>query len=189
MLSAATAHALSEALIDTERAAEQVGWDAPPQLLGMFTRLDTTIEIAPVPLHPETWRARDPLKPDAYIPVTAILDVLTAYFTAPLTPAWLSEWLHEDGRTPVGFAFLCEGRETLNSPGQRRSGLQAVANAGDNAIRSLSALDVDGRYYHVLRRRGSATASANTDHDPTPLIRQTTLGACLYRLRHLARPA
>ncbi|RKN50466.1 hypothetical protein [Micromonospora endolithica] len=189
MLSAATAHALSEALIDTERTAEQAGWDNPPQLLGMFTEADTPVEIAAVPVRPKTWHASNPLHPGAYIPATAILEVLTAYFTSPLTPAWLSAWLHQDDRAPVGSAFLCENPGDSRTPGHPYSDLRAMPDAADNAIRSLSAADIDGRYYYVLRRRGSDMASANTDHDSTPLIRQTTAGACLYRLRHLTRLA
>ncbi|MBM0230508.1 hypothetical protein JNW91_00635 [Micromonospora sp. STR1_7] len=189
MLSAATARAIGEALIDTERAAEQAGWDAPPQLLAMFIRPGTTIEIAPVPLHPATWRDSNPAQTGPYIPATAILDALTAYFTATRTPDWLRTWLRDEGRTPVGFAFLCEGWSSPRTAGYRHGGIRLFPYYEDDMVRSLSAFDTDGRYYHVLRRRGADTASASTDDDPAPLIRQTMLGSCLYRLRHLALPA
>jgi len=61
MLSTATV-----TLIRTEALANQLGWNNPPVLLGLFahhTPALTAIEVKPYPIDPKLWHLPDPHHP------------------------------------------------------------------------------------------------------------------------------
>src|SRR6266508_5761308 len=121
MLAASTVEALTAALAHTEAAAERAGWDGPPELIGLFDRAVTSterdIEIDPFPLEASAWRIPDPHRPGHDLPVPAVLQAIADTLIPPTTPSWLPDWLHDRGRTLIGFGFCCEGWATAGYPG------------------------------------------------------------------------
>ena len=190
MLAASTVEALTAALAHTEAAAERAGWDRPPELIGLFDRPVTSterdIEIDPFPLETSTWRIPDPHQPGHDLPVPAVLQAIADTLTPPTTPAWLPDWLHERGRTLIGFGFCCEGWATAGYPGYRPGDLNAVPAMADAEVRLLTACDTDGRFYQVMRVRGEHTTTVTVIDQPPPQVRATTVTDALYRLVAIA---
>ncbi len=186
MIEPSTVQALAGALVHTESVAEQGGWDADPVLLGLFdgpvTGADRTIEIVPFPLDPAPWRIADPHRPGHNLPVPVVLQALAHTLTSAQAPDWLPDWLGELGRTLIGFAFCCEGWATAGFAGYQPGDLNAVPAMADAEVRVVTAVDVDGRYYQVLRVRGEDDATLTTAEVPTPSMRDTIVVDALYRL-------
>ena len=190
MLAASTVEALTAALAHTEAAAERAGWDRPPELIGLFDRPVTSterdIEIDPFPMETSAWLIPDPHRPGHDLPVPAILQAIADTLTPPTTPAWLPDWLHERGRTPIGFGFCCEGWATAGYPGYRPGDLNAVPAMADAEVRLLTACDTDGRFYQVMRVRGQHTTTVTVVDQPPRQLRATTVTDALYRLVAIA---
>jgi hypothetical protein len=186
MMAPSTVQALAAALVRTETAAERAGWDAGPTLIGLFDRTvtttDRTIEVDPFPLDPSTWRVPDPHRPGHHLPVPIVLQAIAHTLTSAKAPEWLPEWLCEHGRTLIGFAFCCEGWATSGFAGYRPGDLGAVPAMADAEVRALTAVDIDGRYYQVMRVRGEPTATLTTAEVPTAATRATIVVDALYRL-------
>jgi hypothetical protein len=190
VLAARTVETLTAALIHTEAAADQAGWDATPALIGLFDRTvtsrDHNIEIDPFPLDAATWQIPDPQRPGQNLPVPVVLQAITDTLASPAAPAWLRDWLRERGRTLIGFGFLCEGWVTSGYPGYRPGDLNAVPAMADAEVRILTACDTDGHFYQVTRERGANTPTVIVLTQPTPSIRATTVTNALYRLTAFA---
>ena len=186
MINPSTVQALAGALMHTEASAEQAGWDADPVLLGLFdvpvSVTDRAIEVVTFPPDPATWRIPDPHRAGHNMPVPVVLQALAATLTSAQAPAWLPPWLRAHGRTLIGFAFCCEAWATSGFTGYEPGDLNAVPAMADAEVRTLTAVDVDGRFYQVLRVRGEDTATLTIAEVPTAAMRDTVVVDALYRL-------
>ncbi|MFG1888088.1 hypothetical protein ACGFIR_09490 [Micromonospora sp. NPDC049051] len=185
------AAAIAAALTAVEHAANAQGWDALPVLLGLF---DTTIHrhqprinADELGIDPALWWLHSQTVPGMRLPYWVGLKTLTAHLTAPDTPPWLTRRAPFGHRRLAGLAFLAEGLDTSET-GRRDAAAHGLpANPDGTPVRALTACDIDGRHYQILRIRGSATTTTVVLDDPPALVRATVIPTCLRRLLTAAR--
>ncbi|MEV0811352.1 hypothetical protein [Micromonospora sp. NPDC050200] len=185
------AAAIGAALTAVEQAADTQGWDALPTLIGLFDatthRHQPRIDIDEIGIDPAFWWLHSQTVPGMRLPYWVGLKTLTAHLTAPDAPPWLAQWAHSGQRRLTALAFLGEGLDTSEN-GRRDAAARGLPAGPDGiGVRALTACDIDGRHYQILRLRGAATTTTVVLDDPPPRVRATVIPACLRRLLTAAR--
>ncbi|MEV6932090.1 hypothetical protein AB0M46_47435 [Dactylosporangium sp. NPDC051485] len=186
--------AVTDALVQTEIRLDRHGWDQPPILTGIFfRRVSATkihVEIDPSLISPITWRepgtvpAAGAVRPaDAAHPVDVLLRLAGDLAATPMRD-WLRDWLHHDGRRLAGFAFCFEGWQAPIRPGYRHGDLAAAPDSQRTEVRAVTALDLHGGTWQIIRRRGELHPTVSTSSGTTSAGRVLT---GLHRLNRLAR--
>jgi hypothetical protein len=179
------AAALTATLTNAEHSADTRGWDALPELLGLFHTPALTgapgLDIEALPIDESVWQPFDQIVPNLRLPYWVGLRAITEHLTSPPPPAWLPAWIRAGRRRLVGFAFLCEGLDThAADPAATRADRQPDVDGVQ--VRVLTACDIDGRYYQILRVRGASHPTVTVLADPPATVRATVIPDCLYRL-------
>ncbi|MCO1593755.1 hypothetical protein M8C17_01080 [Micromonospora sp. RHAY321] len=184
------AAAIGAALTAVEHDANSRGWDALPALLGLFDattdRHQPHIAIDVLGVDPAFWWLHEQTVPGMRLPYGVGLKTLTAHLVGPDAPATLARWAGQ--RRLAGMAFLAEGLDTSDA-GRRDAAAHGLCAGPDGVpVRVLTACDVDGRHYQILRVRGAATTRTTILDDPPARVRASVIPACLHRLLAAARP-
>jgi hypothetical protein len=190
MLKHSTVTMLTDVLIRTETLADQLGWNNPPVLLGLFahnTPAATAIEVKPYPIDPKVWQLPDPDHPGQSLPTPLVLGSIAGTLATGSARQQYASWLRRGGRRFLGAAFICEAYHTALYSGYRPGDLNAVPAMAEAEIRLLTALDVDERLYQISRARGHARPNATVLHPAPPQHAETTIGEAMYALVNLAR--
>lgn len=175
--------ALTDALSRVETRVEELGWDNPPFLIGMFRSPGTdplTIEADLFPIQPEVWDL-----PGGH--PAAVFDLISDYFDTQDTRPHLARWLRPDERCFLSFAFVVEGWQTIAYEGYARGDLNEVPTMADAEVRLLTAIDTDLRLYQIVRVRDSDKPTVTVLEVPPPPLWESTVGYALLRLVRLAR--
>ncbi|MER7894295.1 hypothetical protein ABTX15_31260 [Micromonospora sp. NPDC094482] len=191
MRSRQRAGAIRAALTAIEDDADSRGWDNLPALLGLFDatthRQEPRLEIDELAVDPAFWWLHAQTVPGMRLPYWVGLKTLTARLTAADAQPWLARWAHAGQRRLIGLAFLAEGLDTSDS-GRRDAAAHGLPDDPDGVpVRALTACDIDGRHYQILRLRGTATTTTVVLDDPPARVRATVIPACLHRLLTAAR--
>ncbi|WKU03434.1 hypothetical protein [Micromonospora sp. HUAS LYJ1] len=176
------------ALNAIEAAAEARGWDAYPALLGLFdstTHTETvgSLDVEELPIDREVWRLHTSPGVGVTLPYRIGLQAITDTLTTVKAPQ-LQAWVRAQIGPVVAVAFLGEGLDTSDA------GRQAVTHGLPRdgvPVRALTAYDIDGRFYQMLRVRGADTTTTTILDDPSARIQATAIAASLRRLLAAAR--
>ncbi|RNH99680.1 hypothetical protein EEZ25_22100 [Micromonospora aurantiaca] len=164
------AAAVTTALTTVEALADAQGWDACPAVLGLFDSTSHTgvgnLDVEELPIDPSVWQLHAVLGTRLKLPYRigfhAVVDVLT---TVKVTE--LRAWAHAQLGPLLAVAFLGEGLDTSESGRRDAAALGLPVDDDGIAVRSLTARDVHGRRYQILRYRGAATTTGVVlDHAP-----------------------
>ncbi|MDZ5447272.1 hypothetical protein U2F26_31960 [Micromonospora sp. 4G57] len=185
------AAAIRAALTAVEHDANTRGWDALPALLGLFDvtthRHQPRIDIDALSVDPAFWWLHAQTVPGMRLPYWVGLKTLTAHLTAAEGAPLLAQWAHTGQRRLLGMAFLGEGLDTSDA-GRRAAAAHGPPLDDDGVpVRALTACDIDGRHYQILRYRGVGTTRTLVLDDPPARVRATVIPACLRRLLTAAR--
>lgn len=190
MLHDATITMLTDALIRTEAVADQLGWNNPPVLLGLFAHhlpQLVAIEIKPYPIDPKVWQLPDPDHPGETLSPPVVLGSIAGTLATDSARPRYASWLRRGGRQFLGVAFICEAYHAAFYPDYCPGDLNAVPAMADAEIRMVTALDVDDRLYQITRARGHHHPNATVMHPAPPQHADTTIGEAMYALVNLAR--
>ncbi|MFF0371217.1 hypothetical protein [Micromonospora sp. NPDC005087] len=183
--------AIRAALTAVEHDADTRGWDAQPALLGLFDatthRHQPRIDIDALTVDPAFWWLHAQTVPGMRLPYWVGLKTLTTHLTAPEAAPLLTRWAHTGQRRLLAMAFLGEGLDTSDA-GRRTAAAHGLpADDEEIPVRALTACDIDGRHYRILRYRGLDTTTTLVLDDPPAQVRATVIPACLRRLLTTAR--
>lgn len=156
-LSTDEAHAILDALAGFEADIDaRLGWDVPPVLATVRFREETVrlrgapqglIQVAPLHVPGSFWEQGN----DMLEPVEALAE------TAARRPGWYRAWRHAAGidpRDPVhAWALAAEGWMKAVADMDRSAKKDPSPRLDE--IRSINAIDVDGRVYTVMRVRST----------------------------------
>jgi len=190
MLNDSTATMLTDALIRTEAVADQLGWNNPPVLLGLFahhTPTLTAIEVKPYPIDPKVWHLPDPDHAGQSMPTPLVLGSIAGTLATGQARPRYASWLRRGGHQFLGVAFICEAYHAALYSGYRPGDLNAVPAMAEAEIRLLTALDVDQRLYQISRARGQRQPHVTVLHPAPPQHAETTIGEAMHALVNLAR--
>ncbi|MET7951033.1 hypothetical protein [Micromonospora sp. NPDC005324] len=179
------AAAITAALTAVEAFADERGWDALPALLGVFESTAHTgvgsLYVDELPIDSSIWRMHTMPGARATVPYWLGLRTITAVMTTAKAPE-LRAWTRAQIGPILALAFLGEGLDTSES-GRRDATALGLPSTDDGIpVRALTACDVDGRHYQVLRHRGAATITSVVLDDPPAEIRDRGISADVRRL-------
>ncbi|MFC4148030.1 hypothetical protein ACFO0M_17380 [Micromonospora mangrovi] len=185
------AAAIRAALTAVERDADTRGWDALPALLGLFDatthRHQPRIDTDALTIDPAFWWLHAQTIPGMRLPYWVGLKTLTTHLTTAESAPLLTEWARAGQRRLLGMAFLGEGLDTSDA-GRRQAAAQGLPTPEEGIpVRAVTACDVDGRHYQILRYRGLDTTTTVVLDDPPARVRATVIPACLRHLLTAAR--
>jgi hypothetical protein len=190
MLSTATVTMLTDVLIRTEALADQLGWNNPPVLLGLFayyTPTLTAMEVKPFPIDPKVWQLPDPDRWGQTLPTPVVLGSIAGTLSTGSARQQYASWLRRGGRRFLGAGLICEAYHAAYYPGYQPGDLNAVPAMAEAEIRLLTALDVDDRLYQISRARGRDRPNVTVLGPAPPQHAETTIGEAMYALINLAR--
>ncbi|GIG63394.1 hypothetical protein Lfu02_77660 [Longispora fulva] len=178
---------ITTTLTDIEAFADaRLGWDAPPRAYGIFTQPDgggrALLVAAPLPIRESQWHLPDPQRPGVNLSAALVLGGITFQLTEPGAPAWFGRWLTKNGRQLVATAFLFEGYTTSGYAGYTPGDLNEFPAMADAEVRIIAAIDIDGRVWQLVRRRGDSTPELTVMEQPPPEVNATNVIYALARL-------
>ncbi|MEU7171516.1 MULTISPECIES: hypothetical protein [Micromonospora] len=183
------AAAVTAALSAVEALADAQGWDAHPALLGLF---DTTahtgvgsLDVEELPIDPSVWQLH--ATPGARVSLPYWIGLgATAETLTTVKALELRQWTRAQLGPLVAMAFLGEGLDTSDNGRQAAAALGLPADPDGIPVRAVTAYDLDGRVYQLVRKRGAATTSVTMD-GPTSQMHPSVIAASLRRLLTAAR--
>ncbi len=182
MLSSATVTALTAAMTELERDVDARGWGAMPWLFGVFDQPHLgdvrVMQLDELPIDEALWRLHDHALPGVCVPYWVGLRAITRHLAAAPIPPELRYWLHHADRRLIGCGFVCEAFAPPSDPGEDWV-LGPDRHAAD--LRIMTAQDVDGRIYQLLRHRGQDPVITVTP-DPAEAMRRRVIPDCLDSL-------
>lgn len=172
----------AEALID-----QRIGWnDALCTVFGLFgDPAATAAHAVMLPVEPN-WARRLPEIP-APLPAPFVLHHFAETLARDLPP-WLPQWRRANGDNLLGAAFLCEAWVTPTYADYEYGDLRKVPAMAATEARLLIAVDLSGRLYELIRKRGQRRTLTVTD-EPTAAQREARIPAAVYQLAAALRPA
>ncbi|MFJ6199153.1 hypothetical protein [Micromonospora sp. NPDC092111] len=180
---------VSAALNAVEAAAEARGWDAYPALLGLFDSTTNTevgsIDVEELPIDRDVWRLHTIPGIRVTLPYHIGLRAITHTLTTVKAPQ-LRTWIRAQIGPLVAVAFLGEGLDTSDA-GRHAAAHGLPADPDGVPVRALTAYDIDGRFYQMLRVRGADTTTTTIQDDPSAQMQATAIAASLRRLLAAAR--
>ncbi|MEU1606048.1 hypothetical protein [Micromonospora matsumotoense] len=182
---------VSAALNTVEAAAEARGWDAYPALLGLFDSTNHTetvgsLDVEELPIDREVWRLHTTPAVGVTLPYRIGLQAITDALTTVKAPQ-LRTWIRAQIGPVIAVAFLGEGLDT-SDVGRKPATYGPPTDPAGVPVRALTAYDIDGRYYQMLRVRGADTTTTTILDDPSAQVQATAIVASLRRLLAAARP-
>ncbi|MET7949059.1 hypothetical protein [Micromonospora sp. NPDC005324] len=176
---------LTAALTAVEALADEEGFDAYPTLLGLFDSTSLTgvgsLDTAVFPIDTQVWRQHAMLGTRLTLPYWIGLHAITDTLTTTKAGE-LRAWSHAQLGPLLAMAFLGEGLDTSES-GRHAAAALGIPAADDGIpLRALTACDVDGRHYQILRYRSAAATTSVMLNDPPAEIADHGIAADLRRL-------
>ncbi|RKN46181.1 hypothetical protein [Micromonospora endolithica] len=184
------AAAVTAALSAVEALADTQGWGAYPALLGLFdstahTRVGS-LDVEELPIDPSVWQLHAmpgaSLRVPYWVGLRAVAESLTT-----VKARELRAWTRAQLGPMVAMAFLGEGLDTSDAGRQAAAAHGLPADPGGIPVRAVTAHDIDGRVYQMLRMRGASTITTVTVDEPTPQMHPSVVAASLRRLLNAAR--
>ncbi|MFG1648396.1 hypothetical protein ACGFIE_00595 [Micromonospora sp. NPDC049275] len=176
---------LTAALTAVEALADEEGFDAYPTLLGLFDSTSLTgagrLDTAVVPIDTQVWSEHampgTSLTLPYWVGLRAITDTLSTAKAGDLRA-----WSRAQPGPLLAMAFLGEGLDTSES-GRHAAVALGIPAADDGIpVRALTACDVDGRHYQILRYRSAVATTSVMLNDPPAQITGSGIPADLRRL-------
>ncbi|GIJ08442.1 hypothetical protein ACFFMR_29160 [Micromonospora andamanensis] len=172
------------ALNAVEALAETKGWGAYPALLALVDSTAHTIvgsiNAEELPINQDVWRQHTVPGTRFTLPYWIGLQAITDTLTTVKFPR-LRAWTREQIGPVIAMAFLAEGLDTSDA-GRRAAAAHGLPVDPDGVpVRAVSACDIDGRFYQLLRTRGADTVSTTVDHPDA----RTSAGSVAVSLRRL----
>ncbi|MGC4885731.1 hypothetical protein [Micromonospora sp. DT227] len=178
-----------KALTAAEALAETRGWGNYPTVLALIDATAHTnvgsINVEELPIDQEAWRFLAVPGSCITVPYRIGLEFVADTLTTVRAPR-LRDWIRAQIGPVIAMAFLAEGLDASDT-GRRSAAARGLPADPDGVpVRAVSAYDIDGRFYRLLRTRGADTVSTTVD-DPDARTSAGFVAANLRRLLTAAR--
>ncbi|MDG4803657.1 hypothetical protein [Micromonospora sp. WMMD980] len=178
-----------KALTAVEALAETRGWGNFPEVLALIDATAHTnvgsVDVEELPIDEDVWRLLAVPGSRITLPYWIGLEAVTDTLTTVRAPQ-LRDWTRAQIGPVIAMAFLAEGFDTSDAAHRTATARGLPVDPDGVPVRAISAYDIDGRFYQLLRLRGAQTVHTTAD-DPHVRASAGSIAVNLRRLLTAAR--